>query len=71
MNGLERWKKCCEELKKQMDKAGKASYGTIQGDSVNVEGRLYTYKLAVPMSISDGAKVYVHISNDVAVIIGG
>ena len=71
MDGLKRWQKCCENLKKQIDNAGKAVYGTIQGNSVNVDGRLYAYKLAVPMALEDGNKVFVHISDNKAVIIGG
>ena len=71
MSGLKDWQRCCENIKKYVDKSGRASYGTIQGSSVNVDGKLFPYKLAVPMSVTDGSKVFVHITDGIAVIIGG
>lgn len=71
MAGLRDWQKCCENIKAYVDKAGMAAYGTIQGGNVNVDGKLYAYKIAVPMAVTEGMKVFVHISNNVAVIIGG
>lgn len=69
--GLQNWQQCCENIAKYVNNAGKASYGVIQGDMVNVDGKLYPYKTAVPMTVFEGSKVYVHITNNTAVIIGG
>ena len=50
--------------------AGKARRATVQGKSVIVDGRPYPVDVAVPVSMHDGAHVYVHISNNRATVIG-
>ena len=68
---LQKWQQCCEDIAKYVNNAGKASYGTVQGGMVNVNGKLYPYKTAVPMTVIEGSKVYVHITDNTAVVIGG
>ena len=68
--GLKDWEKCCKTIAAYQQKCGKAAQGRIQGQSVLVDGKLYPFDVAVPVTISDGKYVWVHISDNKAVVIG-
>lgn len=56
---------------KNAESHGKAVRVKVQGRSVCVNGRFYPVETAVPMTFFDGDYVYVHISGNRAVVIGG
>lgn len=68
---LREFESVCKEIAERQKNAGKAAQGRIEGRSVNVEGRLYPFDVAVPITIHDGLLVWVHISDNRAVVIGG
>lgn len=68
--GLADWEKCCEKIAKYQEKCGRAAQGRIQGQSVLVDGKFYPFDVAVPITIVDGKSVWVHISDNRAVVIG-
>lgn len=68
---LREFEKVCKEIAERQKNAGKAAQGKIEGMSVNVDGRLYPFDVAVPINIYDGLLVWVHISDNRAVVIGG
>lgn len=68
--GLADWEKCCKTIAAYQQKCGKAARGRIQGAAVSVDGKLYPFDVAVPVTITDGKYVWVHISDNRAVVIG-
>lgn len=70
MGGLQDFQRCCENIAKNIEKQGKAARGRVQGRMVNVEGKLYPFAVAVPVRVTDGSYVWVHIADNKAVVIG-
>lgn len=71
MAGLADFEKACQEIAKNVQNAGHAAEGTIQGSMVNVNGQLYPYEVAVPINVHSGSRVWVHLAGSKAVVIGG
>lgn len=67
---IKEFQRTCENIAKRQLTAGQAARGKIQAGVVNVNGRLYPYDVAVPVSVHDGSYVYVHISDNKAIVIG-
>lgn len=64
--------KAVQDMYSYADKQGKAVRGQIMdGSCVLVDGRSYPYKVAVPVHCYAGKRVYVHITDGKAVVIGG
>lgn len=55
---------------KEMEMQGKAQKVKVQGKAAVINGRPYPLEVAVPITVYDGKKVYVHVSGDKAVVIG-
>lgn len=68
--GMAELRREVQEMYRQIESAGKAKRVKIQGKSAIVDGKPYPVECAVPINAKDGKTVWVHVSDNKAVIIG-
>lgn len=68
--GMAELRREVQEMYRQVESAGKAQRVKVQGKSAVIEGKPYPLEVAVPIHVRDGKKVWVHVSDNKAVVIG-
>lgn len=68
---LSEFKQIMDAFWDNVEKQGKACRGTIQdANTVLIDGKTYPYDIAVAINCTAGKKVYCHLQNGKAVVIG-